>query len=147
VTSRLIAREGESPREGEAQEGTGRRDDLTVASPRTDSRGEQGPEDGRKASQVLILGSVVASACGPPYRRENRPWEERQEGRTSPTRCRGSSGGEAPEGRNPTSVTGMKQAREAGEGRSRQEGEKPCRRKRSLASGRPGIVDFSCRMR
>jgi hypothetical protein len=48
VKSRLIAWKGEGPREGEAQEGIGRRCDLTVASSGTDSRGEEGPEDGPK---------------------------------------------------------------------------------------------------
>jgi hypothetical protein len=81
--SRPITRDGEGPREGEAQEGIGRLCCLTVARSCADSRGEEGPEDHAKDSQVLFLGSRGCERL-----QLSRPGREQAAG----TRSRGQSG-------------------------------------------------------
>lgn len=100
----------------------------------TDSDEVRSPEDESRVERSAEAGSGRTPT--PRQKRPARPAEderkacdERQEGcgRREAPRLR--TEGKALKGRNPTSVTGMKQGRTDSEGARRQEGEKPWRRK------------------
>lgn len=95
-------------------------------------RGAERPEGGRRRPPSLPAATVcVGPAARRMPRRSVGRWEgrcrERQEGigRREASRLLGRS---SSEGSNPKSASGMKQARRAGRGASRQEGESPWRR-------------------
>jgi len=117
----------------------------------TDSDEVRSPEDESRVERSAEAGSGRTPT--PRQKRPARPAEderkacdERQEGcgRREAPRLR--TEGKALKGRNPTSVTGMKQGRTDSEGARRQEGEKPWRRN-VPGEASPGTVDLAALMR
>jgi len=140
---RRVVRAARDPGGGEAQEGNGRRPRRNSAPPRTDSRGEQGPE-GARAPRDRSLATGTRAPAGPPAPRTvgGRPRRERHEGKGR------REGGTAPREGKPLKGEAQERYRDgtSPEGAGRSKPARGCETlepERSREVGAPAAVDSS----